>query len=131
MAISLPIVLAGGPSSELHGCDQTSLLSACCADTGPERKGDFHVEATPAESQSRTTQETSQGAIEVSAESGFRGLDSHWREQPLFPSHRFEIPKIPSAKGVRERDASDLLPILKVFTVKDSTLPLDCRSDDQ
>jgi hypothetical protein len=36
-----------------------------------------------------------------------------------------------SAKGVRERDASDLLPILKVFTVKDSTLPLDCRSDDQ
>ena len=30
----------------------TNLLSACGADTGHERKGDFHVKATPAESQS-------------------------------------------------------------------------------
>jgi hypothetical protein len=36
-----------------------------------------------------------------------------------------------SGKGVGDRDASHLLSILKIFTVKNSTLTLDCRSDDQ
>jgi len=42
------------------------------------------------------------------------------------------IPKdvLLSGKGVGDRDASNLLSILKVFTVKNSTLTLDCRSDD-
>jgi len=50
-----------------------------------------------------------------------------------FLRQRFEIPKdvLLSGKGVRDRDASNLLSILKVFTVKNATLTLDCRSDDQ
>src|SRR6202047_5297546 len=50
-----------------------------------------------------------------------------------FLRHRFEIPKdvLLSGKGVRNRDASKILSILKVFTVKNSTLTFDCRSDDQ
>ena len=65
---------------ESHGYNLTNLLSACSADTGHERKGDFHVKATPAESQSRTTQETSQVPVEASAGCGPRGFDSHSRE---------------------------------------------------
>src|SRR5208282_4538337 len=45
---------------QLDSYNLTNLLSACSADTGLERKGDFHVKATPAASRSRTTQETSQ-----------------------------------------------------------------------
>jgi hypothetical protein len=50
--------------------------------------------------------------------------------EPLFSSKRFEIPKhvLLSGKGVRDRDASNLLSILKVLTVKNSTLTFDCRS---
>src|ERR1700730_13262999 len=65
---------------ELHGYNLTNLLSACGADSGHERKGDFHVKATPAESKSRTTQETSQVPVEASAGRELRGFDSHSRE---------------------------------------------------
>jgi hypothetical protein len=49
-----------------------------------------------------------------------------------FLRQRFEIHKnvLLSGKGVGDRDASNLLSILKVFTVKNSTLTFDCRSDD-
>jgi hypothetical protein len=72
-----------GPSPPCSNCtayNLTNLLSACGADTGHERKGDFHVKATPAASQSRTTQETSQVPVEASAGRGLRGFDSHSRE---------------------------------------------------
>src|SRR5579863_575449 len=65
---------------QLHGYNPTNLLSACGADTGHVRKGDFHVKATPAEPQSRTAQETSQVPVKASAGRGPRGLDAHWRE---------------------------------------------------
>ena len=35
-----------------------------------------------------------------------------------------------SAKGVGDRDASNLLSTLQVFAAKNSTLTFDCRSDD-
>jgi len=50
-----------------------------------------------------------------------------------FLRQRFEISKdvLLSGKGVGDRDASNLLSILKVFTVKNSTLTFDCGGDDQ
>src|SRR5271165_1673150 len=63
-------------------------------------------------------------------------LETAWRMLPpsrCFLQHRLEIPKnvLPSGKGVGDRDASNLLAILKVFTVKNFTLTFDGRSDDQ
>jgi hypothetical protein len=45
----------------------------------------------------------------------------------FFPQ-RFEIPKdvLLSGKGVGDRDASNLLSILKIFTVKNPTPTFDC-----
>ena len=59
------------------------------------------------------------------------GLETAWRMLPLsrcFLRQRFEVHKdvLVSGKGVGGRDASNLLSILKVFTVKNSTLTLDC-----
>src|SRR5208282_689826 len=50
-----------------------------------------------------------------------------------FLRESWELPRniIPSGKGVADRHASKLLPILKVFTVKNVTLAFDRRSDNQ
>lgn len=51
--------------------------------------------------------------------------------RPLFLAIR-DFPKLLlSGKRVGDRDASNLLSILKIFTIKNSTLTFDCRSDDQ